>query len=90
MLFLVHYDRKQNKVLSLKEYQDEERVLAYQDRLSMEKLYARANDAQEIVLLEAVNKEQLRQTHPKYVPSTASEKIFLGAAILGVLAILTR
>lgn len=89
MLFLVHYDRKQNEVLSLKEYQDEEREIAYQDRLAMEKLYARANDAQEIVLLEAVNREQLRQTHPKYVPSTASEKIFLGAAILGALAILT-
>jgi hypothetical protein len=89
MLFLVHYDRKQNKVLSLKEYQDEERAIAYQDRLSMEKLYSRANDTQEIVLLEAVSKEQLRQTHPKYVPSTASEKIFLGAAIVGVLALLT-
>ncbi len=90
MLFLVHYDRKQNKMVSLKEYQEEERQLAYQDRLAMETIHARLDGSQEIVLLEAVNKEQLRQTHPKYVPSTASEKIFLGAAIVGVLALLTR
>ena len=90
MLFLVHYDRKQNKMVSLKEYQEEERQLAYQDRLAMEKIHARLDGSQEIVLLEAKNKEQLRKTHPKYVPDTMTEKIFLGAAIVGVLALLTR
>ena len=90
MLFLVHYDRKQNKMVSLKEYQEEERQLAYQDRLAMETIHARLDGSQEIVLLEAASKEQLRKTHPKYVPDTITEKIFLGAAIVGVLALLTR
>ncbi|TAG26887.1 MAG: hypothetical protein EAZ37_06985 [Burkholderiales bacterium] len=90
MLYLVHYDRKENKVVTLKEYQEQERPLAYAARLDMERIYARLDGSQEIVLLEAADKAQLRKTHPKYVPDTTAEKIFLGAAVMGVLALLMR
>lgn len=89
MLFLIHYDRKNLKVLDFREYPDEARSQAFQERLEMEiQLNPKSGD-QEIVLLEAESKEQLRKTHPKYVPYSKAEKLFLGVAVIGILAALT-
>jgi hypothetical protein len=83
MLFLIHYDRKNSKVLTRKEYQDNERAIAVQDRLAMERLHNLKGGEQEIVLLEAVDAAQLRKTHPKYVPMPDVERLFwAGAAAL--------
>jgi hypothetical protein len=89
MLFLVHYDRKESKVMFFKEYQDSERVLAYQEQLALEMKHNLRDGSQEIVLLEASNKDQLLKTHPKYyVGSTNGEKLFIAALVLGMLALL--
>lgn len=89
MLFLIHYDRKNMKVLDRREYPNSAREQAFMDRLALEMQHNQKAGDQEIVLLEADNKEQLRKTHPKYVPYTSTEKLFLGVAVIGILAALT-
>ncbi len=89
MLFLIHYDRKNMKVLDRREYPDSAREQAFRDRLEWEMQFNQKMGDQEIVLLEADNKEQLRKTHPKYVPYTTTEKLFLGVAVVGILVALT-
>jgi hypothetical protein len=86
MLFLVHYDRKKSKVISFKEYRESERALAYQEHLELEKKHNLHDGSQEIVLLEAVDKEQLKKTHPKYVANTTGETLFMATVVVGVLA----
>ena len=89
MLFLIHYDRKNLKVLDFREYSEAKRAQALQERLALEIQHNPKSGDQEIVLLEAQSKEQLRKTHPKYVPYTSAEKLFLGVAVIGILAALT-
>jgi hypothetical protein len=88
MLFLVHYDRQKSKVMSFKEYQEADRSIAYQDRLALEIQHNIRGGLQEIVLLEAVDKDQLRKTHPKYVTNSRGETLFIAAAVVGLLALL--
>jgi hypothetical protein len=87
MLFLIHYDRLQTKIVSFTEYKDSERAHANQARLELEIQYNQHNGTQEIVLLEAVNKAQLKKTHPKYVPENSLiDNLFIGALIGAVIA----
>jgi hypothetical protein len=87
MLFLVHYDRKKSKVVSFKEYQDSQRPLAHQEHLALEMQHNVTDGTQEIVLLEASDKNQLRKTHPKYVTSSNGEILFMAGLVLGALAL---
>ncbi len=75
--------------MELREYSDAQRAQAFQDRLSLEMQFNQMAGDQEIVLLEAQSKAQLRETHPKYVPYVTTEKLFLGVAVVGLLAALT-
>lgn len=90
MLYLLHYDRSKSKLVSFKDYPDTDRALALNDRRDLEIQYNRADGSQEVVLLQAQDRDQLRRTHPKYeIPHTTGEKLFVGAAVLGVLMALT-
>ena len=90
MLYLIHYDRKQSKVLSFKEYQDFQHSQAFDDRLALEIEHNIQDGEQEIVLLEAANKQQLKRTHPKYVPASDGEKLLLAGLAVALLAALSR
>jgi hypothetical protein len=90
MLYLLHYDRAVSKLLSFKEYQDADRSIALNDWRDLEIRHNLQDGSQEVVLLQAQSRDQLRRTHPKYeIPQTTGEKLFVGAVILGVLFALT-
>jgi hypothetical protein len=90
MLYLLHYDRAVSKLLFFKEYQDADRSIALNDWRDLEIRHNLQDGSQEVVLLQAQSRDQLRRTHPKYeIPQTTGEKLFVGAVILGVLFALT-
>ena len=66
MLFLIEYDRTLGKIVSLKEYEDSDRLLAASDRLHLELHLRSAGEEHEVVLLQAASQEALRRTHARY------------------------
>jgi hypothetical protein len=66
MIFLLQYDRPQGRLVTLREFPDAERLLAENARMDLEVALNRSHTEHEVVLLQAENKEALRQTHRRY------------------------
>ena len=87
MLYLIHYDRASAKLLSSQEYEDAERATALNDRQTLELEHNIFNGNQEVVLLQAKNRDQLRSTHPKYnIPRTTGEELLTAKVIISLTA----
>lgn len=77
MIFLIEYDRRQGRLVSLSEFPDAARRKAAEARLELELALHRTGLEHEVVLLEAANRHALEQTHRRYFQSlTESLKDF--------------
>jgi wyosine [tRNA(Phe)-imidazoG37] synthetase (radical SAM superfamily) len=66
MIYLVQYDRTKAKLVRLQEFPAADKLRAESVRLSLELDLLKANEPQEVVLLEASNEKELRKTHRRY------------------------
>jgi len=66
MLFLIEYDRREGKIVSLREYEDDDRLTAESDRLALELDLRNIGEEHEVVLLQAASQKALRRTHARY------------------------
>jgi|JI8StandDraft_2_1071088.scaffolds.fasta_scaffold16393_3 hypothetical protein len=66
MIYLVQYDRAAAKLVSLQEFGALQARRAEEARLSIELELLSQETAQEVVLLEASNEDELRKTHRRY------------------------
>jgi hypothetical protein len=66
MLFLVEYDRSLGSVAEITAFDDSERELAENARLTLELKLHQQGIEKEIVLLEAASEDALRRTHRRY------------------------
>lgn len=66
MIFLIEYDRRQGRILTLKSFSDNEREVAEDARLDLELELNQKEIENEIVLLEATTENALRKTHRRY------------------------
>jgi hypothetical protein len=66
MIFLIEYDRKAGKLLSIATFSDSLRPEAESSRLSLEIRNLDAGFTHEIVLLDAASEADLRRTHRRY------------------------
>jgi hypothetical protein len=66
MLFLVDYDRKFGKIVSLKTFDNARRQEAEDARLELELQVGVSAPDREIVLLDAASEFALRKTHRRY------------------------
>lgn len=66
MIFLIHYDRAQGVLLSLREFPDCDRVDAATAKLDLEISLLGSGGTNEVVLLEAQSKDDLLKTHGRY------------------------
>ena len=69
MIFLIEYDRQKEKMVVFEKYKNSERVKAENKRLDIELNLNRRNIRHEVVLLEAVTENALKQTHRRYFNS---------------------
>ena len=69
MLFLVDYDRRASRLVSLTGYADLDRRRAEEERLALELDQRRQGVEREVVLLEAISEAALRKTHRRYFES---------------------
>jgi len=76
MLFLIEYDRVRGKLVTFRQFADNDANAAQAARLELELDRNRSGFESEIVLLEAANEEALRRTHRRYF-ATLSELINL-------------
>ncbi len=68
MLFLIEYARREGRIVSFKEF-DDDAALAAKTRLELELDLNRRGIEREVVLLEAENEDALRRTHRRYFES---------------------
>ena len=66
MLFLIQYDRRLGRIVSLKRFTDDQRLMAGKARLDLEIELQRRGQNHEVVVLEAASEEALRKTHGRY------------------------
>jgi len=66
MIFLMHYDPAQARIIELRTFSDDERSRAEQERLQLEIAHRSDARTHEIVLLEAASERALRRTHRRY------------------------
>jgi hypothetical protein len=66
MIFLIQYDRKAGRIVTIQRFGDEERTQADGVRLQLELDLMRKHRKDEVVLLEAATEEALRKTHRRY------------------------
>ena len=66
MIFLIEYERSRGELSSIKEFEDSERLIAEDERLSLELSLHRQGLIREVVLLEAASKKDLLKTHRRY------------------------
>jgi len=66
MVFLIEYARTEGRVVEIREYSDDLRVTAEEDRLALELQRNREGVEREVVLLDAADRDALRQTHSRY------------------------
>ena len=66
MIFLIEYDRKAGQVVRFLEFPDEERRKAEDIRLERELALNASRSENEVVLLEARDKQALERTHRRY------------------------
>lgn len=72
MIFLIDYDRSRGELSSIEAYEDSERNLAENQRLQRELELHRKGVQREIVLLQALNEDALKQTHRRYFADIAT------------------
>ncbi len=72
MIFLIEYDRTRGELVDMKCYADAERDQAENLRLEKELALHRQGVQREIVVLQAVSEEALRQTHSRYFADLAT------------------
>src|SRR2546422_567423 len=66
MIFLIEYDRRAGRLVTLTEFRDEDLRKAEDIRLAREVALNEARSEHEVVLLEAHDKEALERTHRRY------------------------
>jgi hypothetical protein len=66
MLFLIQYDRRAGRIVSLRSFTDDQRLMVGKARLDLEIELQRRSQNHEVVLLEAASEEALRKTHGRY------------------------
>jgi hypothetical protein len=66
MVFLIEYARGEGRIVTFKEFEDDEGNLAANTRLELELDLNRRGIQHEVVLLEAENEKALRRTHRRY------------------------
>jgi low affinity Fe/Cu permease len=66
MIFLIEYDRRQGRLVSLIRFDESNRRSAEQARLDLELRLNAFEIKHEVVLLEAATEDALRQTHRRY------------------------
>jgi hypothetical protein len=66
MLFLIQYDRRAGRIVSLERFTDDQRLMAGKARLDLEIELRRRSQNHEVVVLEAASEEALRKTHGRY------------------------
>ncbi|MEJ7811727.1 MAG: hypothetical protein WKG32_15045 [Gemmatimonadaceae bacterium] len=66
MLFLIEYDRRRGRIVTLRTFEATERADAANARLDLELELNRSGTEREVVLLEAATESALRRTHRRY------------------------
>ena len=66
MIFLIQYDRKAGRIVTIQRYADDQRPLVNRVRLSLELDLLEKQKKDEVVLLEAASEEAVRKTHRRY------------------------
>jgi len=79
MFFLLEYDRPSGKLLSLREFHDDDMALASQECFELERRLLARHDAREVVLLQSESLDSLKITHKRYFATL--EEILLGIAV---------
>jgi hypothetical protein len=66
MIFLIQYDRKAGRIVTIQRYADDQRSLADRVRLELEIGLVRRRRKDEVVILDAASEAALRKTHRRY------------------------
>jgi hypothetical protein len=82
MLFLIHYDRAEGRLVSCEQFENSEQVKADDARLELELSLNRQGIEREVVILDAASLEAVRRTHGRYFESLAG----LAGRITGVIS----
>lgn len=72
MLFLIQYDRKAGRIVTIQRFDDDQQSQADRVRLELELDLVRRRQKDEVVLLEAASEEALRKTHRRYFEDLAT------------------
>ncbi|MCW6029050.1 hypothetical protein K4043_13630 [Stenotrophomonas sp. SRS1] len=73
MIYLIHYERNAGKIVEISEFK--ERDLASEAKLAMEIRLLSKSNGDEVVLLEARDKNDLLRTHSRYFENLSDIKI---------------
>ena len=76
MIFLIRYNRKKGRTVSMEKFDDARKLAADESRLQLEFRLKRENIDDEVVILQTDSEATLRQTHGRYFDDLA------GAAML--------
>ena len=71
MIFLIEYNKKEGKIITLRSYESKERRRAEKDKLKIELSQLKNGLNDEIVLLEAKDQDAIRVTHRRYFENLA-------------------
>jgi hypothetical protein len=71
MIFLIEYNRREGRILTLKKFSETQRHKAEADRLEIELDLNRKKIDHEVVLLDAADETALRRTHRRYFEDLA-------------------
>lgn len=66
MIFLIVYDRRVGRIVTLREFEDSARPLAEEARLEADLTYRGQMASHEVIILEAASAAALRETHRRY------------------------
>ena len=66
MIFLIQYNRKRGRIISLRSFDDSDMVKAQDGRLELELSLNAKSVNHEVVLLEAKSESAIRLTHARY------------------------
>jgi hypothetical protein len=66
MTFLIDYDRRAGRIVSIRSFSNAERLKAQEERLQLDLNLRGAHADREVVLLEAEDENALRITHRRY------------------------
>lgn len=71
MVFLVHYDRRAQRLMAFEQYADEQASRAYDDQLALELSLLGSDRENEIVIYQAEDEAAFRAAYPRYFHSMA-------------------